>query len=159
MQFTSPLRITTGANLEELMRVNVTAAFALARAFRQKGVSSPGSSLVFLSSVMGIVGQSGQTAYSASKGALISLTKSLALELSRENIRVNCVAPALVRTEMSNKMLQALTPDQVTQIEAMHPLGIGAPRDVANAIAFLLADTGRWITGTTLVVDGGYTAH
>jgi NAD(P)-dependent dehydrogenase (short-subunit alcohol dehydrogenase family) len=159
MQFTSPLRITTGANLEELMRVNVTAAFALARAFRQKGVSSPGSSLVFLSSVMGIVGQSGQTAYSASKGALISLTKSLALELSRENIRVNCVAPALVRTEMSNKMLQALTPDQVTQIEAMHPLGIGAPRDVANAIAFLLADTGRWITGTTLVVDGGYTSH
>jgi NAD(P)-dependent dehydrogenase (short-subunit alcohol dehydrogenase family) len=159
MQFTRPLRITTVETMEDLMRVNVTAALFLAKAFRQKGVSTTGSSMVFLSSVMGIVGQAGQAAYSASKGALVTLTKSLALELSREDIRVNCVAPAVVRTEMTERMLQSLTPEQVTQIEAMHPLGIGNPRDVANAIAFLLADTGRWITGTTLVVDGGYTAH
>ena len=141
------------------MRINVTAALCLAKAFRQKNVSTAGSSIVYLSSVMGIVGQSGQTAYSASKGALVTLAKSLTLELSRENIRVNCVAPAVVNTEMSEKMFQSLTPEQVKQIESMHPLGIGTPRDVANAIAFLLADTGRWITGTTLVVDGGYTAH
>lgn len=159
MQFTKPLRITTGENLEELMRINVTAAFSLARAFRQKGVYITGSSIIYLSSVMGVVGQAGQAAYSASKGALVALTKSLSLELSREGIRVNCVAPAVVRTEMLEKMLQSLTPEQVAQIQAMHPLGIGTPRDVANAIAFLLADTGRWITGSTLVVDGGYTAH
>jgi len=159
MQFTSPLRIMTSANLDELMRVNVTAALFLAKGFRQKGVSAAGGSLVYLSSVMGVVGQAGQAAYSASKGALVSLTKSLALELSRENIRVNCVAPAVVSTEMSEKLFQLLTPEQVTQIKSMHPLGLGAPRDVANAIAFLLADTGRWITGTTMVVDGGYTAH
>lgn len=159
IQFTSPLQITTGASLEELMRVNVTAALALAKAFRQKNVATTVSSIVYLSSVMGLVGQAGQSAYSASKGALIALTKSLALELSRQNIRVNCVAPAIVKTEMSKKILQALTLEQVTQIETMHPLGIGTPRDVAYAIAFLLADTARWITGTTLVVDGGYTAH
>jgi len=159
MQFTSPLRITTAESIEKMMRINVTAALCLAKAFRQKNVSTAGSSIVYLSSVMGIVGQSGQTAYSASKGALVTLAKSLTLELSRENIRVNCVAPAVVNTEMSEKMFQSLTPEQVKQIESMHPLGIGTPRDVANAIAFLLADTGRWITGTTLVVDGGYTAH
>ncbi len=159
VQFTRPLRIMSSESIEELMSVNVTAAIFLAKAFRQKGVSASGGSLVYLSSVMGLVGQSGQSAYSASKGALVSLTKSLALELSRENIRVNCVAPAMVSTEMTEKMLGLLTPEQVLQIEAMHPLGLGHPRDVANAIAFLLADTGQWITGTTLVVDGGYTAH
>lgn len=159
VQFTRPLRIMNGENFEELMRVNVTAAMFLAKAFRQKGVFVPGGSLVYLSSVMGLVGQSGQSAYSASKGALISLAKSLALELSRENIRVNCIAPAMVNTEMSDKMFEQLTPEQVSQIKSMHPLGLGQPSDVANAIAFLLADTARWITGTTLVVDGGYTAH
>ncbi|NTU50556.1 MAG: SDR family oxidoreductase [Desulfobulbaceae bacterium] len=159
VQFTRPLRIVSSQGIEELMRLNVTAAILLAKAFRQKGVSADSGSIVYLSSVMGLVGQSGQSAYSASKGALVTLTKSLALELSRENIRVNCVAPAMVSTEMTEKMLDLLTPEQVIQIEAMHPLGFGNPRDVANAIAFLLADTGRWITGTTLVVDGGYTAH
>jgi len=160
VQFTRPLRIMSSESIEELMRVNVTAAIFLAKAFRQKGVyASEGGSLVYLSSVMGFVGQPGQSAYSASKGALVSLAKSLALELAREKIRVNCIAPAIVSTEMSEKMFEQLSPEQVSHIKAMHPLGLGQPRDVANAIAFLLADTARWITGTTLVVDGGYTAH
>lgn len=159
LQFTRPLRITTGASMEELMRINVTSTFCLAKAFRQKGVCVTNSSIVFVTSVMGVVGQPGQAAYSASKGAIVTLTKSLALELSREGIRVNCVAPGMVKTEMTDKMLQSLTPEQIAQVEAMHPLGMGTPRDVANAIAFLLADSGRWITGSTLMVDGGYTAH
>jgi NAD(P)-dependent dehydrogenase (short-subunit alcohol dehydrogenase family) len=159
MQFTRPLRITTGASMEELMRINVTSALCLAKAFRQKGVCVMNSSIVIVTSVMGVVGQPGQAAYSASKGALVTLTKSLALELCGEGIRVNCVAPGVVKTEMTDKMLKSLTHDQIAQVEAMHPLGIGTPRDVANAIAFLLADTGRWITGSTLLVDGGYTAH
>jgi len=160
VQFTRPLRIISFECIDALMSINVSAAIFLAKAFRQKEVCAQGGgSLVYLSSVMGLVGQSGQSVYSASKGALVTLTKSLALELSRENIRVNCVAPAMVRTAMSEKMLQLLTPEQSEKIEAMHPLGLGNPEDVANAIAFLLADTGRWITGTTLVVDGGYTAH
>lgn len=159
MQFTRPLRITTGAGMEDLMRVNVTSALTLAKGFRQKGVCASISSIVFVTSVMGIVGQPGQSAYSASKGALVALTKSLALELSREGIRVNCVAPGMVKTEMTDKMFQSMTPEQIAQVESMHPLGIGTPRDVANAVAFLLADSGGWITGSTLLVDGGYTAH
>ena len=159
VQFTRPIRATTTANVEELMRINVTAAVSLAKAFRQKGMCAENGSIVFLSSVMGIVGESGQAAYSASKGALIALTKSLALELSRQKIRVNCVAPAIVKTEMSDRMMQAMAPEQVAQVEAMHPLGLGQPRDVAQLIAFLLGETGRWITGTTITIDGGYTAH
>lgn len=141
------------------MRVNVVAASALAKGFRQRGVFVEGGSIVLLSSVMGLVGQPGQSLYSATKGALVAMTRSLALELAREQIRVNCVAPAVVMTGMSEQLKQNVSPEQFAQITAMHPLGLGRGEDVASAVAFLLADTARWITGTTLVVDGGYTAH
>jgi NAD(P)-dependent dehydrogenase (short-subunit alcohol dehydrogenase family) len=154
-----PLRVMISPDIEKVMRVNVTAAFALLKAFRQRGVCAKPGSIVLVSSVMGLVGQAGVTAYSASKGALIALAKSAALELARENIRINCVAPATVSTEMVENLMLKLTVEQFQAIKDMHPLGLGTPRDVANAIAFLLADTGKWITGTTLVVDGGYTAH
>jgi NAD(P)-dependent dehydrogenase (short-subunit alcohol dehydrogenase family) len=87
------------------------------------------------------------------------MTKSLALELAHEGIRVNCVAPGFVRSSMFEELTGTVPPDQIAAIEAAHPLGLGQPRDVAHAIAFLLAQTSRWITGTTLVVDGGYTAQ
>jgi len=161
VHFTLPLRATGTPQYQDLMRVNVDAAFFLAKGFRQKGVrrAGSGSGIVFLSSVMGLIGQAGISAYSASKGALVSMAKSLALELARESIRVNCVAPGVVRTRMAEHAEQVLTSDQYAAIEALHPLGIGTPRDAALAVAFLLAETGRWITGTTLVVDGGYTAQ
>jgi len=153
-----PIRIAAKKDFDNLMQINVGAAVALSRGFRQKAVFSPGSSIVFLSSVAGLVGQPANALYSATKGALLALARSLALELARENIRVNCVAPAMVMTEMGQKLRQTLTAENWAAIEAMHPLGMGQPEDVAGAIAFLLAPTGRWITGTTIVTDGGYTA-
>ncbi len=153
-----PLKYMETAKLESVMRVNFVAAVSLAKAFRQKSVVAPPASIVFLSSVVGLVGQAGLSAYCASKGALLAVARSLALELAAEGIRVNCVAPAIVRTHMVEELERSLTEEQFAAIEAMHPLGIGRPEDVAQAIAFLLADTGRWITGTALVVDGGYTA-
>jgi NAD(P)-dependent dehydrogenase (short-subunit alcohol dehydrogenase family) len=152
-----PLRYLKQNDLESLMRINLFAAMALAKGYRQRGVCNKGGSIVFLSSVRGISGEAGVAAYAASKGALISMTKSLAVELAPEKIRINCVAPGLVQTEMVNNDKQL--PAQLERMEQQHLLGIGTPEDVANAIAFLLADTGKWITGTTLVVDGGYTAH
>jgi 3-oxoacyl-[acyl-carrier protein] reductase len=159
VQKTVPLKVLEEEHLAEVMKVNLNAAVALAKGFRQKKVAAPGGSIVFVSSVAGLVGVSGASAYSASKGALIALTKSLAAELSREGIRVNCVAPGYVRTEMMQQFLRTVPAEQLQAIESMHLLGLGHPRDVANAIAFLLADTARWITGTVLVVDGGYTAR
>jgi NAD(P)-dependent dehydrogenase (short-subunit alcohol dehydrogenase family) len=154
-----PLRFLSSKDIENSMHLNVNSAIVLAQAFRQKGVSAAGGSIVFISSVMGLVGQPLRSIYSASKGALIALARSLALELARDKIRVNCVAPAFVKTAMLDKLQAVLTPEQFAAIEVLHPLGFGEPLDIAYAIAFLLADTGRWITGTTLVVDGGYTAQ
>ena len=154
-----PLRAGSVGQFESIMRINVTAAFSLIKGFRQKGVCSQPASVIFLSSIMGQVSTPGIAAYSASKGALNSLCRSLALELARERIRVNCVAPAIVKTEMSERIFQDMTPEQIAYQEQLHPLGIGEPLDVAYAVAFLLAETGRWITGSTLVVDGGYTAQ
>jgi NAD(P)-dependent dehydrogenase (short-subunit alcohol dehydrogenase family) len=153
-----PLRILTASKLEEILRVNLSAALMLAKGFRQKGCHADGGSLVLLSSVAGLVGHAGLSAYAASKSALFGATKSLAMELAREGIRVNCVAPGLVATEMSAQV-EAQTPGEITAVESAHPLGVGRPRDVANGIAFLLSDAARWITGATITIDGGYTAH
>lgn len=83
----------------------------------------------------------------------------MALEEAKEGIRVNCVAPGQVHSKMPEEQQQLLTREQRAAVEPLHPLGLGTPADVAYAVAFLLADTGRWTTGTTLVVDGGYTAQ
>lgn len=154
-----PARMSTVKTWDRILRTNVMAAAQLAAAFAHSDVSTRPASMVMVSSVAGLVGDRGISAYSASKGAIISLTKTLALEFAAEKIRVNCVAPGQVATPMREKTLQFLTTDQSAAIEAMHPLGIGQPEDVACAIAFLLMPSSGWITGTTLVVDGGYTAH
>lgn len=154
-----PLRILDVERFEEVQRLNATASMMLAKGFRQKGCCADSGSIVLLSSVVALVGQPGIAAYAASKAAVVGLTRCLALELAQEHIRVNCVAPAMVKTEMSEHLFKSLTPEQVTSIEQAHPLGIGRPRDVAHAIAFLLSDAARWITGSVLIVDGGYTAR
>jgi NAD(P)-dependent dehydrogenase (short-subunit alcohol dehydrogenase family) len=154
-----PLRVMAPDLMPDMFRVNVFAAAELTRAFRRPSIRRGGGSVVFLSSVLGSVGQAGLAAYSASKGALTTLCRSLALELAREHIRVNCVAPGMVATEMTDALAEQVVPGEMERFAALHPLGLGQPADVANAICFLLADTGRWITGSVLAVDGGYTAH
>lgn len=159
IQMTLPLRIVTPRQIAKITNVNLSAAIMLVKGLSQKGVFASSGSVVLMSSIMGLVGSPARSLYSATKGALIALTKSLALELAGDGLRVNCVAPAFVDTPMFKDMKNLLQEEGLAKIESAHPLRIGRPRDVANAVAFLLADTGRWITGTTLVVDGGYTAQ
>jgi NAD(P)-dependent dehydrogenase (short-subunit alcohol dehydrogenase family) len=89
----------------------------------------------------------------------MGLTRSLAVELAPEAIRVNAIAPGFVESEMSDRLRQFLTEEQFAAIRKNHPLDIGRVRDVANGAAFLLSSASRWITGITLPIDGGYTAH
>ena len=155
----NPLKVLDAAQVETLWRVNVFAGLWLAKGFRQRSVNNSGGSLVLISSVVGLIGQAGLSAYSASKGAVVSMTRSLAMELAREQIRVNCIAPSNLKTAMTDVTGPAPSAEDLAGIEKDHPLGFGEPGDVANAAAYLLSNAAKWITGTTLVIDGGYTAH
>lgn len=156
----SVLRQVNRAQFERYFTLNVGAALMLARGFHQKGVFAPGGgSIVYVGSVAGLKGQKGRSLYAASKAALVSVAQSLALELADRRIRVNVVAPAVVLGAKAEKQFAMLPTEQNAALAAAHPLGYGTPQDVADAVAYLLADSGRWITGTALPVDGGFTAQ
>jgi NAD(P)-dependent dehydrogenase (short-subunit alcohol dehydrogenase family) len=118
-----------------------------------------GASIVYLASAAAMIGNIGEAVYAAGKGALISACRSLAVELAPKRIRINVVAPGVVRTPMSDRWLNQLTPEQREAASARHLLGFGSAEDVAAGIAFLASDDARWITGTCLTIDGGLTCH
>lgn len=153
-----PLRTWDVSGHERLMRINLTAALALAKAVRAPGVRADVGAMVFLSSISGVVGTPAIVDYSASKGAIISMTRSLALELAKDAIRVNCVAPGLIQDVGMSTEAHYLTDAQKDTYHGRSPLGPGRGLDVANAIAFLLSPAARWITGVCLSVDGGVSA-
>ena len=117
------------------------------------------SSFIFIASVRGFLGKPGAIGYCSSKGALISGMKAMALELARKGIRVNSISPAIVETEMTKKLFENIPAESKQEIEKMHPLGFGKPDDVANACIYLLSNASKWVTGTNLILDGGYSAQ
>jgi NAD(P)-dependent dehydrogenase (short-subunit alcohol dehydrogenase family) len=160
IQVTKPLRFLAIKDQQTMLDVNYLASLGLVKAFRQRSVHTDSASVVLVSSVMALVGQKGQTAYAATKGAMVSAARAMALELAEESIRINCVAPGVVEdTEMTARARTLLTPEQIAIMKSQHPLGTGKAVDVACSIAFLLGDAARWITGTVLTVDGGYSAQ
>jgi NAD(P)-dependent dehydrogenase (short-subunit alcohol dehydrogenase family) len=157
---TAALRHMEWSVFDELIDVNLKSAFAMIKAFRAKQVrATPSATVVFVASVAAIRGFPGLSIYSAAKGAVIAMTRTLASELSREGIRVNCVVPGLVKTEMTADMRDLFGDSQWAALQQRHLLGLGTPRDVSQAISFLLSDEARWITGEAMVVDGGLTIH
>jgi len=159
VEMTLPLRVMKPSYYENMFAVNVIAGFELAKIISMKKyLNESEASFVFIASVMGLLGQPGKVGYCSSKGALLSGTKAMALELAAKNVRVNCVLPGVVETPMTKKMLEKLPEDAMQSIKNMHPLGLGKPEDIANVATFLLSDASRWITGTSLIVDGGYSA-
>lgn len=156
---TLPLKKHTPQLYHDIFAVNVIAGFEIAKILSLKKYKTETSSFVFISSVAGMVGEIGKAAYSSSKGAVISGARSMAMELSRSNVRVNSISPAMVNTPILETMFENIGEDAAEEILKKHPLGIGKPEDVANACIFLLSDAARWITGSNLVVDGGYSAQ
>ena len=156
---TLPLKKQTSEVFQSIFDINVFAGFELAKIISLKKYKAEKASFVFIASVAGMVGESGKTIYSASKGAVISGARSMSMELARSDIRVNSISPAMVKTPILEKMFDGIGEEASQNIIKKHPLGIGEPEDVANACVFLLSDAAKWITGTNLVVDGGYTAQ
>ncbi|QUN06900.1 SDR family oxidoreductase [Shewanella yunxiaonensis] len=160
IQKTLPLQALKESDFDEIFDTNVKSAQFIAKSFRKNSrYNKDGSSLIFLSSVASICGEPAISAYSASKSALLGLSRSIASELARNNIRVNCISPGVVITEMAEKLFSQLTSEQYQLIKNKHMLGFGKPEDVANAALYLASDLAIWVTGSTLYVDGGYSAQ
>jgi NAD(P)-dependent dehydrogenase (short-subunit alcohol dehydrogenase family) len=152
---------TTEAEWDCVMAVNVKSMFLHCRAVLPAMLAQGGGAIVNTASISGLIGLPGQAAYAASKGAVVQLTRQLAVEYGGANIRVNAVAPGAVATPFLLDFVATLDdPDGVAaEIKASHPLNrFAEPEEVAESILFLASDAAAFTTGTILGVDGGYTA-
>lgn len=159
IEITKPLKVMNHEDYNNLFSVNVISAFEISRIILKKKYSEDNSSLVFISSVRGMLGYPGAVGYCSSKGALNAGVKAMALEYASRNIRINCVSPAIIETDMVKKLFETISDESRSEILKMHPMGFGKPEDVANACIYLLSDASRWVTGSNLIVDGGYSAR
>lgn len=156
-----PLRALSNEAYEKVQRINTQAALNLTKIFSGKLMHDANSicSVVLVSSVYGVVGSASNVAYAVSKAGIIGMTKSLAIELAPKKIRVNCVAPGFIKTNMAEEVGSMFDVKYEERIKEMHPLGWGEAIDVANGIAFLLSDASKWTTGAVFNIDGGFTAQ
>ncbi len=154
------LKSVSDDKMDEFFRNNVYSAIHLTKELTRTGnFSIEGGSIVFFSSVMGSYGEVGKTLYSMTKGALQAGARSLACELAAKKIRVNTVSPGLIITPINENLPHITDPEKRKKLEEMHLLGLGQPDDVANACVYLLSDASRWVTGTNLFIDGGYSVR
>lgn len=159
IELTKPLKIMKNTDYEKLFSVNVIAGFEFAKILTKKKYSNSGASLIFIASVMGVVANSALVGYCSSKGALISGVRSLALEFAHKNIRFNCLSPGYIETELMVSLQSNLSKEESNKLKDKIPLELGNPEDVANGCIYLLADASKWVTGTNLIIDGGYIAQ
>lgn len=147
---------------ERVLAVNLTGAFLLCKYAIPALLVAGGGSIITMGSVAGVVGWPADAAYNASKGGLILLTKTIALDYGARGVRANCICPGSIETEMHRAWIaQAADPRAEEQaLIAQHPIGhLGAVDDVAQAALYLASDESRFVTGSCLMVDGGYTAR
>jgi NAD(P)-dependent dehydrogenase (short-subunit alcohol dehydrogenase family) len=151
---------TTEDEWDATMDTNLKGAFLMAK-YAMPHLRASRGNIVSIASYVGLVGFAGSSAYAASKAGLVNLTRSMALDHAREGIRVNCVCPGSVDTDMIHEAWEAYGDvEQAKRLWAdKHPIGrIATPEEVAESVAFLASDAASFITGTALAVDGGLTA-
>ena len=160
IDLTLPLKSMTPGHFNNVLGINVIAGFQIAKTIsKKKYLHENGAGFIFISSILGVRGQSGKIGYCSSKGALISGVRAMALELISKKIRVNCISPGFIETEMTKELFKKIPEESRKKILDMHPMGIGKLEDITNACIFLLSDASQWINGINLPVDGGYTAQ
>ncbi len=152
-----PLRRLTPAMAADAFRINVFSAMEIIRTLTRKQINQQRlGSVVFISSIASKFGAKGFSIYAACKGALDSMMKSLAVELAPQ-VRLNSVLPGALQTPMTDSIFA--DPQLAASFEHTYPLGVGQPKDVVDAVEFLLSEKARWITGQQFIIDGGRTTN
>ena len=152
-----PFQFVNQKDIDSIMAVNFRAPAILSQMLLKKKKFNKGASIVFIASISGVwVSYVGSSLYSASKGAINGLVKGMAIELAAKLIRVNCVNPGMVETNILEKGI--ISDEQLHNDMQLYPLKRhGRPEEVAYAVIYLLSDASSWVTGTNLLIDGGYT--
>lgn len=157
---TNLFKLTKPEELDKFFHVNVYTGYFLAQECTKMGnLSKEGGSVVFFSSVAGSFGEVGKSTYGMTKAALLNLAKHLACELARKKVRVNSISPGAICTPINMNLPHMKDPEKRAALEAQHLLGLGETSDIANACIYLLSDASRWVTGTNLFVDGGFSVR
>ncbi len=149
-----PVKNMKDVDIENIFNTNILSLMRLTKLLLKGKKLAGGASVVFISSIATTYAAMGNAIYAASKGAVNSFAKVLALELASRKIRVNCIQPGIVQTNM---LSDSFSKEQFNQEAAKYPLGFGEPIDIANGIIFFLSDASKWSTGSILNIDGGVT--
>jgi NAD(P)-dependent dehydrogenase (short-subunit alcohol dehydrogenase family) len=153
---------TSVGEFERVMQVNVRGTFLTCKYVMPHMLAQKSGSVINIASIFGMIGVPRRVSYAASKGAVINMTRAMAMDHAADGVRVNCLAPGWVATELSLYMI-SLEPDPAAALKArqtMHPIPRGGkPEEVAAAALYLASDEAQWVTGVCLPVDGGYTAR
>lgn len=152
---TIPVKFISKESIDEIFQTNTISSMQLIQKLLKLKKIIKGGSIVFISSISTSYADKGNSIYAASKGAINSFSKVLALELATQRITSNCVQPGFVPTRMLDA--GAVSEEQLLEEEKKYPLGFGEPNDISNGIIYLLSDAAKWVTGSVLTIDGGVT--
>lgn len=153
-----PVKFISQKEIDVMRFVNIDAPMILtAKLFRQRKIRN-GASIVFISSISSRFPYKGGALYCSAKAGIDAFSKVIAVEYAGRKIRSNCINAALVKTPLLAEARKNRTRAMMAAHEEQYPLGLGEPIDIANAVLFLLSNASRWITGTSIVMDGGLTA-
>lgn len=152
---TIPVKFISDENVTEIFQTNLFSSMQLIQSLLKLKKINKGGSIVFISSISTAYADKGNSIYAASKGAINSFSKVLALELAAQKITSNCIQPGFVPSGMLANGV--ITSEQLSEEQKKYPLGFGEPQDIANGVIYLLSDAAKWVTGSVLTIDGGVT--
>jgi NAD(P)-dependent dehydrogenase (short-subunit alcohol dehydrogenase family) len=155
----SPLQLINENEITDAVNTNLISPFLITKEFCKRSNFNNDASIIFVSSVTAIIGSSSLSIYSMTKSGQVGLARSLAVEMASKKIRVNSISPGLVNSRISEVLSSNTDSDSFENIKKKHLLGIGEYSDIVSSILFLLSDKSKWITGSNMIVDGGYSIN